>query len=161
MDAVSLIAAHEGLRLRVYKDTDGSDTIGYGFHINILTLDQKRMLADNHGNDWANIYRTGITPDEAMTLLSARVGELIDRAKELFPWFINLSETRQAVLIDMMYEMGEGSSSQGTGLLGFKHFLASLAVGDWSAAVQNIMGSHWAKQVPAREENDALLILQG
>lgn len=161
MDAVSLISGHEGLRLRVYKDTDGSDTIGYGFHLNILSFNQKAMLAANHGGDWANIYKTGITFEEATSLLTDRVNELIARAKILFSWFVNLSVTRQAVIIDMMYEMGEGSASRGTGLMGFKHFLAAMATGDWQTAVNNINGTHWAKQVPSREQNDALLIMQG
>lgn len=161
MDAFTLISGHEGLRLKVYKDNDGSDTIGYGIHLNILTIEQKAMLSAAHGGNWQNIYQEGITTVEADILLRDKITALTQWLNDTFPWFKNLSETRQAVLIDMTYELGEGSASRGTGIMGFKHFLAAMAVGNWQTAVQCITGTRWAKQVPNREKNDAVLILQG
>jgi GH24 family phage-related lysozyme (muramidase) len=161
MDSFTLISGHEGLRLSVYKDTDGSDTIGYGFHLDTLEVNQKVMLAANHGGNWQNIYHTGITSIEAASLLNDRIKDITGWLDETFPWFIKLSQIRQAVLTDMVYEMGEGSSSQGTGIFGFKHLLAAMAIGDWDEAVRQMENSHWASQVPDREQEDALLILQG
>jgi len=161
MDSFTLISGHEGLQLHVYKDTDGSDTIGYGFHLDTLTVSQKVMLSTNHGGNWQNIYHTGITSDEATSLLKDRIEEISSWLDETFPWYRKLSQTRQSVLMDMTYEMGEGSSSKGTGIFGFKHFLASMAQGDWEGAVKQMESSHWAGQVREREQEDALLILQG
>jgi lysozyme len=159
MTALELIEAHEGLRLFVYKDTDGSDTIGYGFHLDRLTPAQKARLIAAHGSMEA-IYRHGITYAEASLLASDVVDGLTTWATQTFPWFRGLSETRQAVILDMAYELGEGRPGR-DGLLGFPKFLAAMARGDVITAIAEMGNSHWAKQVPSREQNDAKLLATG
>ena len=159
MTALDLIEAHEGLRLFVYKDSDGSDTFGYGFHLDRLTAAQKATLIKNHGS-MAAVYQHGITFAEASLLTSDVVDGLTAWATQTFPWFHGLSETRQAVIIDMAYELGEGRPGR-DGLLGFPKFLAALARGDVITAIAEMGNSHWAKQVPSREQNDAKLLATG
>lgn len=159
MTALDLIEAHEGLKLFVYKDTDGSDTIGYGFHLDRLTPAQRARLIAAHGSMDA-IYQHGITYAEASLLTSDVVNDLTVWASRTFPWFRSLFETRQAVIIDMAYELGEGRVGQ-TGLLAFQKFLAAMARGDIPTAIAEMGNSHWAKQVPAREQNDAKLLAAG
>lgn len=159
MTALDLIEAHEGLRLFVYKDTDGADTIGYGFHLDRLTPAQKARLIATHGSIEA-VYQHGITYAEASLLTSDVANDLALWASRTFPWFRGLSETRQAVIIDMAYELGEGRVGR-DGLLAFQKFLAAMARGDIPTAIAEMGNSHWAKQVPAREQNDAKLLAAG
>ncbi len=158
MKAVDLIAAHEGLRLAAYPDVNLAMTIGYGQHVDSLTIDQRAWLTAAHGSVLAAMK--GITFDEARRLLSETVARLEAWAAAEFPWFAALCETRQAVIIDMAYELGEGRPNK-DGLLGFPHFLACCAAGDFPGAIREMNQSHWARQVPGREKNDALLLLAG
>ena len=157
MKAAELIAGHEGLRLVAYKDR-GAIAIGYGQHFDSLTNDQRAWLTAAHGS--VLLALTGITFEEAWRLLTERVAALEAWATAQFPWFAGLSETRQAVVVDMAYELGEGRPGK-TGLLGFPHFLAACAGGDFPTAVAEMNASHWADQVPSRAKNDALLFLNG
>jgi lysozyme len=159
MTALELIESHEGLRLFPYKDTNGEETIGYGFHLDRLTSAEKARLIAAHGS-MAAIYQHGITYAEASLLTSDVVDGLTAWATQTFPWFHGLSETRQAVIIDMAYELGEGRPGQ-DGLLGFPKFLAAMARGDIPDAVAEMKNSHWATQVPSREQNDAKLLAAG
>jgi lysozyme len=159
MTALELIEAHEGLRLFVYKDNDGSDTVGFGFHLDRLTPAEKARLIASHGSMEA-VYQNGITYAEACLLTSDVVDELTTWAAKTFPWFLKLSETRQAVIIDMAYELGEGRPGR-SGLLGFQKFLAAMARSDYSSAVAEMKNSAWANQVPGREQNDAKLLAAG
>jgi GH24 family phage-related lysozyme (muramidase) len=156
MKAVDLIAAHEGLRLVAYPDVNLTPTIGFGQHIESLTVDQRAWLTASHGSVLAAMK--GITFEEARRLLSESVARLEAWAAAQFPWFAAMCETRQAVIIDMAYELGEGRPGR-DGLLGFPRFLACCAAGDFVGAVREMKASHWAKQVPGREQNDALLLL--
>ena len=50
-----MIARHEGYEPRVYKCTNGYDTIGYGFAIKDLYMDKEvadRILGDEDWGDW-------------------------------------------------------------------------------------------------------------
>jgi len=60
------------------------------------------------------------------------------------PQFDWLSPVRQAVLIDMCFNLGI------RGLLGFKNTLASVAVGKYEQASRQMLESKWATQVKTR-----------
>lgn len=123
MDIESLIASHEGLRLRVYLCPAGKLTIGYG----------------------RNLDERGITEEEARLLLANDItdfhAQLMGRLGGIFT---RLDPVRQAVLIDMAFNLGIN------GLLKFKAMLTRLAAKDYAGAAEEMAASHWAAQVKGR-----------
>jgi lysozyme len=113
---------HEGVRLKPYRDTVGKLTIGVG-----------RNLDDR-----------GISMAEAEFLLD---NDIEDHTKELFekaPWVKRLDPTRQAVLVDMAFNLGVA------GLLAFRRTLTSVQIGDYKLASLQMLASKWARQVKSR-----------
>lgn len=138
------IAQDEGLRLQVYDDATGKPiepgdrvvgkpTIGYG------------CLLCAPG---------GITKDEALALLNARVAKARELAATI-PVYASLDAVRQGVLVQMVYQMGLA------GVLGFRATLAALAAGNWQAAADDMRASHWAQQTPGRANRLARVIETG
>jgi len=83
MNIKALIARHEGLRLKPYKDTVGKLTIGYG----------------------RNLDDIGITIEEALMLLESDIMNS-QKSANTFKWFKGLDEVRQSVVIDMIFNLG-------------------------------------------------------
>ena len=82
MDVTDLIRRHEGLRLRPYHCTANRLTIGYG-----------RNLEDR-----------GITEEEAEYLLENDLKAIREELVDNIDSWAQLSDVRQAVLIDMTYK---------------------------------------------------------
>ena len=117
----SLIAKHEGLRLKVYKDTVGIETIGYG----------------------RNLVDVGITPETAELMLQEDIDRSIEDADK-FEWFARLNEVRQAVIIDMLFNLGL------TRFKKFKHTIIYINSSRYADASREMLNSKWAKQVGDR-----------
>lgn len=133
MDVLDQVRRDEGLRLHPYVDTVGKTTIGYG-----------RNLVDK-----------GISTDEANVLLKNDVDEVAALLRNRLPWFEALDDVRQAVLVNMCFNMGFG------GLEEFTKFLAAAAQGRWSDAKAEMLDSAWAKQVGERANRLATQIETG
>lgn len=124
--AADFLKRHEGFRQFPYKDTVGKLSIGYG-----LNLDD-----------------VGIDEEEAELLLHRRVISCERTIRRLEPvTFGMLSATRQAVLIDMSYQLGIN------GLLKFVKMWEALARSDYREAAIQMLKSKWAEQTPARAEH--------
>lgn len=122
-DVRTLIERHEGLRLKPYLDTRGKWTIGYG-----------RNLSDD-----------GIRESEAGVLLSNDVrAAQADLAR--YQWFSPLSPVRQAVVTDMVFQLGSN------GFAGFRDTIAAIAAGRWNDAADAMLDSAWAREVPSRAQ---------
>ena len=130
--AIDLIKKHEGVRLKVYKDTTGHDTIGYG----------------------RNLDFRGISMAEAEVMLQNDIAQTV-RTLEPYTWYQGLDATRQAVLVDMAFNLGV------KGLLGFTTFLNFLLVRDFAAAADDMLATKWARQVGHRAIEDAEIIREG
>ncbi|MEZ8855590.1 glycoside hydrolase family protein [Vibrio atlanticus] len=121
--ATTLIKKHEGLRLKPYRCSMGKLTIGYG-----------RNLSDN-----------GITLEEAEQLLQHNIDEVIQQAQTL-PFFSALNEVRQAVIVDMVFNMGLPRFQK------FKKTIALIEQQAWQAAANEMLNSRWARQVGNRSK---------
>lgn len=121
-----LIKANEGLSLVVYTCTGGKKTIGYG-----------RNLEDK-----------GISRQEAELMLDMDIEEC-ERDVKRFPFWHDLTEDRQAVLIDMRFQLGYA------GLRQFKKMLQAIAVSDYDSAADELLDSRYAKQTPNRAQRNA------
>lgn len=117
-----LIKRHEGLRLKLYKCSQGKLTIGYG----------------------RNLQDCGISKAEAEFMLQNDIEKVLSDLNKSIPWYINLSENRQEVLIDMCFNLGIVE------FLKFKNTLALIQKGDYLSASKAMLQSKWAGQVGKR-----------
>ena len=68
----------------------------------------------------------------------------------LIPFWMNLSEVRQAVLVNLAFNMGF------QGLMTFRRMLTAMDAEDWNQAAQELLDSKYAAQVGARADRLAL-----
>jgi len=129
---ITSIKNHEGYRARSYKDTEGYDTIGYGFAVKDLVLQQ----------------------DIAHHILERKVSELIVDCFNSFPWLAKSPAKVQEVIIEMCYQMGV------TGVSKFVKAITYLKRGEWEKAAEEMLDSRWAKQTPNRA-NELSEIVKG
>lgn len=130
---IAQLITHEGLRLKPYRDTVGKTTIAVG----------------------RNLDDVGISEDEAMLLLGNDIYRAIHDLEIRLEWFYQMDDARQAVLIDMCFNMGWPRLSQ------FKKTLAYCEAGNWSAAAAEMLNSTWAKQVGNRAKTLSLMMESG
>lgn len=123
----------EGVVLTLYQCSAGKNTIGVG-----------RNLDDR-----------GITDDESDYLLGNDIDICIEELTNTFPWFEDLSDTRQRVMVNMCFNLGLSR------LMGFKKFLAAMEAGEWETAGVEMLDSKWAVQVGPRSTRLKDLVLEG
>ena len=123
-DVTAFILRNEGIRLHPYRCPGGYLTIGVGRNLDAL----------------------GITKAEALHLLANDIQRVNRELDEGLPWWRELSAVRQAVLVDMCFNLGFH------GLMGFVKMLMALRRGDWSQAAAEIRSSEYYSQVGARAE---------
>ena len=127
------LARDEGCRLKPYRDTKGILTIGVG----------------------RNIEQLGITIEEAHYLLSNDVTRVDRELTVNLPWFASMDGVRQAVLVNMCFNVGI------TKLLTFKKMLAAMEVGDWEVAAEEMLNSKYAVDVGDRAKRLATQLITG
>ena len=119
---IEQIKKHEGFRSKVYKCSLGYDTIGYGFAIKDLDLDE----------------------DIASEILSRKIEKLINRVDGKFDWFNEANDKIKEVVVEMCYQLGLGGFSK------FKKTISYLEKQNYLAASKEMLDSKWAKQTPNR-----------
>ena len=124
------IKEHEGFRARVYKCTEGYDTIGYGFAIKDLVLEE----------------------DIAEQILMDKLDHLGQRIDKNFPWLEMAPEEARNVLIEMAYQMGV------SGVCKFKKALKYMEHHNWSRAAEEMLDSKWHRQTPNRAKELSSII---
>ncbi len=135
--AEPLIKGEEACRLDAYLDTRGIWTIGWG-------------RADSGVHPGMTC-----TQAEANAWFDVKVAGILGQIDRLRPWWREMSLPRQAVLLDMSYQLGVG------GALRFGHALAAMEAGDWGAAHDAMLASAWDCQTPARAQTEARIMLTG
>ena len=122
MSLLKSIKYHEGFRSRVYKCTEGYDTIGYGFAIKDLEMDE----------------------DIAELILLRKLEKLQHRIASVFGWWYNSPKTVKNVVTNMCYQLGV------TGFSKFKQTIYYLETEQYEEASLEMLDSLWAKQTPNR-----------
>ena len=125
MDIDKLIAqlkVHEGVRSKVYLDTEGIETIGVG-----------RNLRDR-----------GLSDDEIELRLANDIRDFQEEVERAFSWWSDLDDVRQRVVVDMAFNMGLGSLSK------FVNTLSHIENGRYEEAGVEMLDSKWARQVGDR-----------
>lgn len=123
--ATTQLRRDEGEVLHAYADSLGYLTIGIG-----CLIDKRKG--------------GGITQEESEYLFINRLREKIGELDQRLPWWRNLNEARQGVLINMSYQLGMD------GLLGFVNTLRMVQQGLYEAAADAMLKSKWASQTPER-----------
>jgi len=134
---------HEGLKLQVYKDTLGIDTIGIGRNLEDRGISKEELDAlDIPTID--HIYEYGITEADAVYLAENDVQIVEEELVRAHPCVDRLDSVRQLILIDMAFNMGVPR------LCKFKKMWAAVEAEDFPTAAKEMLDSRWAKQVKGR-----------
>tara|TARA_E500000305_G_scaffold101086_2_gene94452 strand:- start:875 stop:1291 length:417 start_codon:yes stop_codon:yes gene_type:complete len=116
------IKKNEGYISTVYKDSLGIDTIGYGFAIKDLNLEE----------------------DICELILQRKIDALRNEVSKRFKWYNNMPIIIKDVVIEMCYQMGVNGFSK------FKKTINYLSKEKFSRASLEMLDSKWAVQTPGR-----------
>lgn len=121
-DLIKQLKIHEGYKPRVYKCTEGVDTIGIGFAIKDLYLSE----------------------EVCELILKEKLQLLEDRFIVTFDWYDDAPQEVKNTCINMAYQLGFRGFSK------FKKTISHLANRDYISASEEMLVSKWAKQTPNR-----------
>jgi len=128
-----LLAKHEGSRTKAYKDSKGIWTIGVGHNLEANPI-----------------------PQEAVNIIfEADLGAVLRDIHRAFPWFEDLDEVRQAVIIDVVFNMGLPR------FRGFKNTIRAIEKGNYRKAAEELLDSKAARELPIRYDELAQMLLTG
>ena len=122
MALLERIKHHEGFRSKVYKCTEGYDTIGYGFAIKDLEIDE----------------------DIAEMILMRKLDLLMNRIQKKFNWWRSAEDEVKNVVVEMCYQLGVSGFSK------FKKTIDHLENKRYGKAAAEMLDSKWARQTPNR-----------
>jgi len=140
---IEKLIAHEGLRLEVYKDSLGIDTIGIGRNLEDRGISKDEL-------DWMDypsieyVYSDGISEADAMYLAQNDVQIVEDELLRAHPCVDRLDAVRQLILVDMAFNMGVPR------LCKFKKMWAAVHENKFDIAAKEMLDSRWANQVKSR-----------
>jgi len=132
------LVLHEGLREKSYQDTEGYWTIGVGFNLSARGIDALELAVGRKLGD--DLTKVVITREEALKALRLDINRFEAAVPVHFPFYVELDEVRQRVVLDMAFNMGFGA-------LGFKNTRKMVEARDWSGAARGLYNSKWARQV--------------
>ena len=122
MSLIADIKRHEGYSKRVYKDHLDKDTIGIGFLVSTLELDE----------------------DVCDIILQRLLIKKEEEVNKRYGWYRNLPQEAKDIVINMVYQLGP------TGFSKFKKTIHYISEQQWKAASIEMLDSLWAKQTPNR-----------
>lgn len=130
------IIRHEGKVAHAYQDSLGYWTIGVG-----------HLIDERKG---------GSLPDFIIdTLLEYDIERVRKQLIAALPWFTEITPPRQAVLVNMGFQLGVA------GLLKFAKALAAMKLGSFGEAATHMLDSAWARQTPERAHRLATQMEKG
>ena len=130
MDLKQLLLKHEGKRNRPYLDVNGFLTVGIG----------------------RNLDANPLSDDEINYLFENDIKRVLNDCWHHLPWFGDLSQERQYVIIDMVFNLGIG------GFLKFKKMIAAIEKEAWQTAAAEMVDSKWAADVGQRAAELAMIM---
>jgi lysozyme len=136
-----MLSLHEGRVPHAYTDSLGYLTIGVG-HL----IDKRKG---------------GKLPEHIIdALLAHDIKEHADIMYRVNPWARQLDEVRQAVLIDMTFNLGPEPFDD-DGFKDWPIFELQVKSGKYDAAADNMLSTKWALQVGARAQRLAKMMRTG
>lgn len=123
---------YEGLSVFAYQCPSGHLTIGYGHNL-----------------------ENGISPQTAQFMLQQDMQSAEYALAKKLPYWTQLNEVRQFVLVDMCFNMGLAK------LTTFKKMFRAIKQQDYQAAAREMLNSRWAGQVGHRAQELASMMKTG
>ena len=153
-----MLVNDEGVRNRVYWDSEGYPTIGIG-HLIIMrkTKDMSeinRILSEHVGRQ----TNGSITSAEISQLFKQdleKVQKDIVKNSRTGPVYIKMNRSRQMAMENMSFQMGVA------GLAQFKNTLKAMEEERWKDAYRGLQDSLWARQTPGRSQRVSKVVLTG
>ena len=144
--ALELIKQAEGFSAKPYYCPAGKLTQGYGRNLEALPLDEyeKTWLEDDGS----------VSRDVATDWVMEEIYHCYNQLSKL-SFFVKTDDVRQAVLIDMCYNLGM------SGLLKFKGMIKALETMDYGVAAAEMVDSKWYKQVGNRGIRNVTIMRTG
>lgn len=156
-----MLRRDEGLRLKVYWDTEGFPTIGIGHLIvaettrdmtrinSILSKQIGRTVTGNPGtidmDEASALFKNDLEDMQASIIRNATVG----------PVWAKMNGSRRLAIENMCFQMGVG------GVAKFQRMLAAMFIGDWKSAYNEARNSVWYSQTKGRASRVSMIILTG
>jgi lysozyme len=141
-DLKSHLRESEGWRERPYLDSKGFWTVGHG-----------HLLPRNITRQELNEMRW--TREHGESVLDADLANAIHEAGA-FPWWITLDPVRQAVIVELVFNMGRSK------VKGFTRMIAAIQNKEYQKASRELLDSQWRKDVgPTRSRRLALMLETG
>jgi len=140
-----ILKIREGFSLKVYKDSQGFDTIYYGHKV---VPGEACLFTQKDAEDY-------LEKDIAIAELYAGM---------IFPEFKSFSLSRQAALVMLIFNMGADRIRRG-----FPRFVHNVNIGDWDEAANELKYSdgkselsNWFKQVHSDRADEIInMLIQG
>lgn len=157
----AMLQRDEGLRLKVYWDTEGYPTIGIGHLIvfqPIRDMAQINKILSNQVGRTVTGNPGSISMDEAAELFQKDLADMqrdIKTNGTIGPVYARMNRSRQMALENMAFQMGVG------GLAKFTNMLAAMFIGDWVTAYKEARNSRWFSQTKGRASRVSMIILTG
>lgn len=126
------LVRHEDLKTKMYQDTMGFWTIGVGHNLSAKPISERA----------------------ALVILEDDIDDTLRYCLANFPWFTQLDDVRQRVVMDMTFNLGAK-------IKGFHNTLKAIEERRWSDAAHNMLDSLWARQVGQRAERLAKMMESG
>ncbi len=131
---IEQLKRHEGLRLYVYDDATGRE-IRKGSRVQgHPTIGVGRLLTSARG----------LSTIEIEMLLENDIEVVVDELNRNIPWWNELNEARQAVMVNLCFNLGWPRLSL------FENMLDAAEKGNWDRAADELMDSKWFSQVGLR-----------
>ncbi len=137
------LTQEEGDRLTAYLDSLGILSVGIGHNC----IAQPVVGVNAPGDT--------ITAEHEHNIFLSDCDEAIKELDAHLPWWSQLDDVRQNVLLDMCFNMGIKS------LLTFHNTLAAIEAGEYEIAVKGMRSSRWAVQVGKRAVRLEQMMLTG
>lgn len=125
-----LLSLHEGVRLKAYDDATGKTVKPGDTVLGNVTIGIGRNLIGN-----------GITTREMKALLKNDIIRARKRA-ERYKWFSAMNPPRQAVIVSLIFNMGNIDS--------FVRMRTAIAVKDWETSAMELLDSKYSRDVGDR-----------
>ena len=149
----NLIEQHEGTEATAYRDTQGYMTIGVGFNLDAEGAQQQiEALGLNYADVCAG--EASLTSAQIATLFDSSLTCAIAGARACVSNFDSLPSEKQAVVVDMVYNLGESGFSE------FKETIGAIEQGNFAEAAAQMKESLWYTQVGNRGVQDVALMSQ-
>lgn len=154
MSLVDRLIQHEAIKFLPYRDSKQYWTCGVGHLLTTDTSLTYEQVCDRYGPfPW--------TREKCLATLDTDIQHCVEQLTQALPWFPNLAQNHQDVLVELAFNMGFG------GLLGFHKMLGCFEVGDWEGAVQQLLyrnppdptPSQWATEVGAQRVQDIVNLI--